>query len=452
MDYFPVFLDLRGRRALVVGVGEAAERKADALRRAGAEVLARPGFDAADLEGCAIAIGADAASATLEALSAAAQARGIPVNVVDQPALCSYITPSLVDRSPLMVAVGSGGAAPVLARLLRARIEAMVPPRYGALAALARRWQERIRARLPDVALRRRVLELALGGRVADLVLAGDEAAAERELGRLLEAGADPAGIVYLVGAGPGAPDLLTLRAQRLLGEADVVVHDRLVTEGVLDIARRDAERIMVGKARSAHTMAQEDINALLVRLGLEGRKVVRLKGGDPFVFGRGGEEAEALAAAGVAFEVVPGITAALACAAQAAIPLTHREDTQTLVFATGHQAPRQDGAPVLELDFPWLARGCNAGTTLAIYMGLHSLPALRDGLLGAGLEAGTPAALVERGGRPEARVLRGTLDALAAEAPGWGTGGPTLVIVGRVSARGVRYGEAGMRMPTNSA
>lgn len=427
MEYFPVFLDLRNRRALVVGEGEAATRKAEALARAGAEVRRAARFDPADLDGVALAIGAEAPDDDLVALSAAAQGRGIPVNVVDRPALCSYITPSIVDRSPLLVAVSSGGAAPVLARLLRARIEALIPPAYGRLAALAECWKATIRAALPDPALRRRVLERALSGRVADLVLAGQDEAAEDELRREVAAGPDPRGIVYLVGAGPGAADLLTLRAQRLLGEADVIVHDRLVTPEVLDMARRDAERILVGKARADHTMPQEEINALLVALGRAGRKVVRLKGGDPFVFGRGGEECEALTAAGVACEVVPGITAALACAAGSQIPLTHREATQTVTFATGHQR----GA-VLDLDFAWLARG----GTLAVYMGLHSLSALRDGLLGAGLDPATPAVLIERGGRTEQRELRGTLDELVEGAPGWGTGGPTLALIGRVVGR----------------
>jgi uroporphyrin-III C-methyltransferase/precorrin-2 dehydrogenase/sirohydrochlorin ferrochelatase len=430
MDFFPVFLDLRNRQALVIGDGEAATRKAEALRRAGAHVVAKPGFTAADLDGVAIAIGAEAPDADLQALSAAAQSRGIPVNIVDRPALCSYITPSVIDRSPIAIAVSSGGAAPVLARLLRARIEALIPPAYGRLAALADRWKDAIRAAFPDTALRRRVLERALSGRVADLVMAGHDAAAEQELQRELAddaSRAGPSGIVYLVGAGPGAADLLTLRAQRLLGEADVIVHDRLVTPEVLDMARRDADRILVGKARSNHTMPQEDINALLVTLARQGRKVVRLKGGDPYIFGRGGEETETLAAAGVAFEVVPGITAALACAASANIPLTHRDATQVVTFATGHQ--RGDR---LDLDFEWLARG----GTLAIYMGLHSLPALRDGLFGAGLAQDTPAALIERGGRIEQRVLRGTLDELVAGAPAWTTNGPTLAIIGRVVGR----------------
>ena len=362
MRHFPIFLDLQGRRAFVLGTGANADRKAAALQECGACVTQAPLFDPALLAGCAIAIGAEAPEADLAALVAAAQANGIPVNVVDRPALCSFITPAIVDRAPLTIAVSSGGAAPVLARLIRARIEAMIPPAFGRLAALADEFKAEIRRRLPDTALRRRVLEQALDGRVADLVMAGQEDAARAEMTRAIATGADPGGIVYLVGAGPGAADLLTLRAHRLLGEADVIVHDRLIGMDVLDMARRDATRIYVGKARANHCLPQEGINALLVRLAQEGRKVVRLKGGDPFVFGRGGEEAEALAAAGVAFEVVPGVTAALACAAQAGIPLTHRDAARLVTFATGHT---KDGR--LDLDFAQLARG----GTLAIYMGV---------------------------------------------------------------------------------
>ncbi len=443
MQNFPIFLSLTGRRVLVIGDGEAAERKADALRRAGGLVDTAPHFHPALLDNCALAIGADAPDADLAALSAAAQARGIPVNIVDKPSLCSYITPSVIDRAPLAIAVSSGGAAPVLARLLRARIEAMVPPAFGRLAALADRYKDELRQRLPDVTRRRRVLEQALGGRVADLMLAGNDAAAEQEMQRAIQEDPDPSGIVYLVGAGPGAADLLTIRAQRLLGEADVIVHDRLVTQDVLDMARRDADRIGVGKSKSNHSMPQDEINALLVRLGQEGRKVIRLKGGDPFVFGRGGEEAAALAAAGVAFEVVPGVTAALACAAGAGIPLTHRGDgaagvgaVRTLTLATGHLV---DGA--LDLDFAALARG----GTLAVYMGLDSLPALRDGLLAAGLDPATPAALIERGGRAEQRELVGTLDALVADGPGWSTGGPTLTMVGAAVGQRVQRSSKAM-------
>ena len=427
MQHFPIFMDLQGRRALVLGSGEAADRKAEALRRCGAEVVKMAELAPNALNDCAIAIGAEASEADLAALVKDANSRGIPVNVVDRPALCSFITPAVVDRAPITVAISSGGAAPVLARLIRARIEALVPPSLGRLAAIADEFKAQIRAHLPDTALRRRVLERALGGRVADLVAAGQEDAARHEMARQIATGAEPSGIVYIVGAGPGAADLLTLRAHRLLGEADVIVHDRLIGEDVLDMARRDAERIYVGKARANHCLPQEGINALLIRLAREGRKVVRLKGGDPFVFGRGGEEAEALAEAGVTFEVVPGVTAALACAAQAAIPLTHRDAARTVTFATGHT---KDGKQ--DLDFDQLARG----GTIAIYMGVVSLPALRDGLLGAGLPATTPAALIERGGTRAQRLLKGTLDELVDSAIAWSTGGPTLVLIGEVVAR----------------
>lgn len=430
MRHFPIFMDLQGRRAVVLGQGEAADRKADALRRCGANVMQATVFTGDLLDECAVAIGAEAPEEELLAMVSAANARGVPVNVVDRPALCSFITPSVVDRSPIVVAVSSGGAAPVLARLIRARIEALVPPAFGRLAAIADEFKAEIRRRLPDTAQRRRVLERALGGRVGDLVAMGQEDAARAELARQIQGGASEIGIVYLVGAGPGAADLLTLRAHRLLGEADVIVHDRLVSEDVLDMARRDAERIYVGKARANHCLSQEGINDLLVRLGREGKKVVRLKGGDPFIFGRGGEEAEALAAAGVRFEVVPGVTAALGCAAQAGIPLTHREAARTVTFATGHT---KDGK--LDLDFVQLARG----GTIAVYMGVVTLPLLRDGLFDAGLDRATPAALIERGGTRAQRVLRGTLDTLVAQAGEWSTGGPTLVMIGAVVARGVQ-------------
>lgn len=434
MRHFPIFMDLQGRHALVLGAGENADRKADALRRSGAIIRQIPVFDPALLAGCAIAVGAEASEADLAAMVAAARASGIPFNVVDRPELCSFITPAIVDRNPITIAVSSSGAAPVLARLIRAKIEALIPPAYGRLAALADEFKTEIRRKLPDTALRRRVLERAFGGKVADLVAAGQDDAARAEMAREIATDPDPRGIVYLVGAGPGAADLMTLRAHRLLGEADVIVYDRLVGEDVLDMARRDAQRIYVGKARANHCLPQEGINDLLIRLAQEGRKVVRLKGGDPFIFGRGGEEAEALAAAGILFEVVPGVTAALACAAQAAIPLTHRAAARTVTFATGHT---KDGR--LDLDFAQLAMG----GTIAVYMGVVTLPLLRDGLLAAGLAAHTPAALIERGGTRAQRVLRGTLDELVAQAPAWSTGGPTLVMIGTVVGRQVVQGQA---------
>ena len=425
MRHFPIFLDLQGRHALVLGGGEIAHAKAASLQAAGAQVRLRDRFDPADLAGCAIAIGADAALSELEALSAAARQAGIPVNVVDRPDLCGFIMPAIVDRDPVTIAISTGGAAPLLARLLRARIEAAIPPAFARLAALGARLSQLARAVLPALADRRRVLERVFTGAPAELVFAGREEDAYAAATAMIAAGGSGPGIVHLVGAGPGAADLLTLRAQRLLGEADVVVYDRLVSPDVLDLARRDATRVHVGKARANHCMPQEEINALLIRLARAGHRVVRLKGGDPLVFGRGGEEADALAQAGIACEIVPGITAALACAADAGIPLTHRDHARTVTFATGHT---RDGR--LDLDFAALAR---TGGTLAIYMGLHTLPGIRDGLLANGLAPGTPAALVENGGTSRHRLLTGTLASLAAGAADWHCGGPTLLLIGAV-------------------
>jgi uroporphyrin-III C-methyltransferase/precorrin-2 dehydrogenase/sirohydrochlorin ferrochelatase len=430
MRHYPIFLDLQGRTALVLGAGQIADRKAAPLRAAGAVVRMVARFDPSDLDGCAIAIGAEASEADLMALRDEAMRRGIPVNVVDRPELCSYITPSVIDRNPITIAISSSGAAPVLARLIRSRIEALIPPAYGRLAALAERFKARIRAAFPDVGQRRRRLETLLNGPAAEMVFAGREAEAEALFEAGLETGAAAAGMVFLVGGGPGAADLLTLRAQRLLGEADVIVHDRLVGDDVIDMARRDAERIYVGKQRANHCLQQEDINALLVRLAQEGKRVVRLKGGDPFVFGRGGEEAEALAQAGVAFEVVPGVTAALACAAQAGIALTHRDAARSVTFLTGHTKNGQ-----LDVNFASLV---SLGGTLAVYMGVVSLPQLRDGLIAHGLAPATPAMLVERGGTARQRSLAGTLDRLVADGPAWSTQGPTLVLIGPAIGRRV--------------
>jgi uroporphyrin-III C-methyltransferase/precorrin-2 dehydrogenase/sirohydrochlorin ferrochelatase len=431
MQHFPVFLDLRGRVALVLGAGEAAERKAALLREAGAEIRHATAFAPALLDGIAIAIGAEASDADLQALSESCRARGIPVNVVDRPALCTALMPAIIDRAPVTVAVSSGGAAPVLARLVRQKIEAALPPGLGRIAAMAERWKAAVRKRLPELGARRRFLESALDGPPAALAAAGREAEADRAMeDALANADRAPRGMVHLVGAGPGAGDLLTLRALRLLGEADVIVHDRLGTDDALAMARRDAERIFVGKARANHCMKQEEINALLVRLAREGKRVVRLKGGDPLVFGRGGEEAEALAAAGVPCEVVPGVTAALACAAGAGIPLTHRDAARAVTFVTGH---RRDGG----VDVSGLVR---PGVTLAIYMGIAMLPQIRDGLVADGLSPATPAAVIERGGTERQRVLRGTLDEIAARAPGWVEGGPALLLVGEAVGRGAGW------------
>jgi uroporphyrin-III C-methyltransferase / precorrin-2 dehydrogenase / sirohydrochlorin ferrochelatase len=297
MRHFPVFLDLHGRRALLLGAGESAGRQAALLRAAGAEVVPRASFHPADLAGCAIAVGVGAVEAELQALAAAARAAGVPVNVVDRPDLCTCIMPAIVDRDPITVAVSSGGAAPVLARLIRARIEAAVPPAFGRLAAFADAFKIEIRRRFPDLAARRRVLEALFAGRTADLVFAGREAEAGQAFAEALQNPAPAGGQVFLVGAGPGAADLLTLRAQRLLGEADVIVHDADVGAAVLDLARRDAEWLIA--AGSAETAG------LLVALASDGRRIVRLVVGSP---DPAGEEASALARSGVLTDIVPGI------------------------------------------------------------------------------------------------------------------------------------------------
>ncbi len=433
MRGYPIFLQLAGRRVVVLGADEAAERRAVLFAGLGARIERVALAADAVLAGAALAVASGAPEAELAAFSAAAQAVGVPVNVVDRPELCSYITPAIVDRDPLTVAISSGGAAPVLARLLRGRIEALVGPAWGRLAGLAERFKAETRARLPDTLRRRRMLERVFAGRVADLVLAGDEDAAAVEYQAELaaaEAGLARAapGLVHLVGAGPGAADLVSLRGLRLLGEADVIVHDRLGTAEVLDLARRDAERIDVGKSQGDHTLPQREINALLVRLAQDGRRVVRLKGGDPFIFGRGGEECEALAAAGVAYEVVPGITAALACAASAGIPLTHRDAAHAVTFVTAHR--RRDD---LGIDYAGLLR---PGVTLAIYMGLATLPRLRDELAAAGFSTAMQAVLVESGGTTRARVLRGALEELAFTAGAWSHGGPVLILLGGTAER----------------
>ncbi|MDR3415378.1 MAG: siroheme synthase CysG [Nevskia sp.] len=445
IPYFPIFLRLSGSRVLVVGGGEVAARKVRLLLRAAAAVelaarelneelqeLAGAGrvrhvateFAPELLQGCRLAIAATDDPAVNRAVAQAAQAAGLPVNVVDDAVQSSFVTPSIVDRAPLLVAISTGGAAPVLARRLRERIEAWLPAGYGRLAAFMHRQRPRLAAAAHSPQ-RRAIWEHFLDSPGAEAVLRGEEALAERELDHLL-ADAPARGEVYLVGAGPGDPDLLTFRALRLMQQADVVLYDRLLPEAILDLVRRDAERIFVGKSRNRHTVPQDEINAELVRLAREGKRVLRLKGGDPFVFGRGGEEIETLAAAGIPFQVVPGITAASGCAAYAGIPLTHRDCAQACVFVTGHA--RSDGS--LDLHWDQLAR---RGQTVVIYMGLHTLPQLCAQFIAHGLPPDWPAALVEEGTSPRQRVVVGTLADLPQRVEAAGVQGASLVIVGEV-------------------
>jgi uroporphyrin-III C-methyltransferase/precorrin-2 dehydrogenase/sirohydrochlorin ferrochelatase len=446
--YFPIFLRLRGNRILLVGGGEVAARKARLLLRAGPQLevaarrlnqemqaLADAGrirlvaeeFAPALLEGCRLAIAATDDAASNLAVAEAAEAAGIPVNVVDDAAHSSFITPALVDRAPLLVAISSAAASPVLVRRLRERIETWLPAGYGRLATFLQHQRRRLAAAHgPAHGSQRRALwESFLDGPGAEAAMRGEDAAAEHELERLL-AGAPARGEVYLVGAGPGDPDLLTFRALRLMQQADVVLYDRLLPAAILELVRRDAERIFVGKRRNQHTVPQDEINAELVRLAREGRRVLRLKGGDPFVFGRGGEEIETLAAAGIPFQVVPGITAASGCAAYAGIPLTHRDYAQSCVFVTGHS--RGDGS--LKLDWDQLSQ---PGQTVVVYMGLQSLPQLCAQFIAHGLPADWPAALVEEGTSPKQRVIAATLGDLPQRVEQAGVKGASLIIVGEV-------------------
>ncbi|MDH3319358.1 MAG: siroheme synthase CysG [Betaproteobacteria bacterium] len=447
--YFAAFLDLNGKPGVVVGGGPVAVLKAEALLRSrvrvtvvAPELCARLSeltllgavrheakrFAPGDLVGAEIVIAATDDPAVNEAVSAAARALRIPVNVADDAKRSSFIMPSVVDRPPLQIAISSAGTSPVLVRKLRTLIEAAVPFAFGRLSALGGRFRAASRRRYPDPEARRRFWEEVMDGPVAELMLAGAEDAATRRLEQTLAgeaAGGAPDGFVSLVGAGPGDPELLTLRALRVMQRANVVLYDHLVAPALVDLARRDAERIYVGKEHDNHALGQDEINALMVRLARAGKRVVRLKGGDPFIFGRGGEEIEALAAQGIRFEVVPGVTAAAGAAAYAGIPLTHRDYAQSCVFVTGHL---KKGA--VHLDWRAIAR---PQQTVAVYMGVGGLETICQGLVEHGLAPDLPAALVEKATLPEQRVIEGTLATLPAAAAAATVKPPALLIVGEV-------------------
>jgi len=447
MDYLPLFHKLQGGRVLVVGGGEIALRKARLLadaggvlrvvapdvdgqlaalaREGGGEVLVR-GYQAADLVGCRLVIAATDDPGLNAQVSSDAQALSLPVNVVDAPALCTVIFPAIVDRSPLVIAVSSGGDAPVLARLIRAKLEAWIPSAYGELAGLAARFRHKVKSLYPDVNQRRGFWETVFQGPIAERQLAGQGAEAERLLQAMVDgAPVQQGGEVYLVGAGPGDPDLLTFRALRLMQQADVVLYDRLVAPAIIDMCRRDAERIYVGKRRADHSVPQDQINRLLVDLARQGKRVLRLKGGDPFIFGRGGEEIEELAEHGIPFQVVPGITAASGCSAYGGIPLTHRDYAQSVRFVTGHLKDGTSNLPWNDLVAP--------AQTLVFYMGLVGLPTICAELIRHGRAASTPAALVQQGTTRNQRVFTGTLADLPDLVAQHEVHAPTLVIVGEV-------------------
>ncbi|MBL78629.1 MAG: uroporphyrinogen-III C-methyltransferase [Nitrosomonadaceae bacterium] len=448
MDFLPIFINIRDRNCLVVGGGKIAARKIDLLLNTGAcitvvapdinkELLKKANqgvfiyraesFTPDHIKNVSLVIAATNNLRINKEVSETAQKLGIPVNVVDNLDLCSFIVPSILNRSPVLIAVSSSGKSPVLARLLRAHLETIIPEAYGRIATYAANFRERVKQHFSYPERRRLFWEKELQGPFVDMVLAGKDEAAQNYLEQSLcnETDETPTGEVYLVGAGPGNPDLLTFRAMRLMQQADVVVYDRLVSPEILNMVRQDAERIYAGKEHRNHSMSQESINELLVRLAKENKRVLRLKGGDPFIFGRGGEEIESLANFGIPFQVVPGITAASGVAAYAGIPLTHRDYAQSCIFVTGHLKNNN-----VDLDWPALVK---PNQTIVIYMGLLGLSVLCNNLISNGLPERTPAAIIQQGTTRNQRVLIGSLDTLPGLAHSSNLTPPTLIIIGEV-------------------
>jgi len=447
MRLFPAFFRMDRAIAVVFGAGEEAVRKVRLLAKTPAEVRivceALPGdlqsltagsmtrFDPGQaeqaLDGAALAIVALPDMAQAEAAARLARAHGVPVNVVDRPELCDFTVPSILDRGEIVAGIASGGAAPVLAKQVRTRLESLLPARIGELAGLASRLRADVKAKLTDGGARRRFWEAAFNGPAAERAYAGDLAGAESEMRALLDRQGPSEGVVHIVGAGPGDPELLTMKAFRLIQEADIVFHDRLVSDEILDLIRRDADRVAVGKSKANHSVPQSEIHTGMIAAARDGLRVVRLKGGDPFIFGRGGEELEALQAAGVGAHVVPGISAALGCAASAGVPLTHRDHAQALTLVTGHA--QAGGVP--DLDWNALAR---PGQTVAVFMGVGTAAIIAEKLIAAGRAPATPVAVVENGTRKDELRAFGQLAELAQLITRAGIRGPALLVIGEVA------------------
>ena len=449
MDYFPIFISLKQQPCLVIGAGEIAARKISLLIKADAKItviaekfcrsvldiasdypltLEEKSFTETDItDDYHLIISATNDLSLNEMVAKIANDKKILVNVVDSPTLCSFIFPAIIDRSPIVAAISSGGASPVLARLLRAKIESIISPNYGQLASLAAKYRQAVKQHFSDAPQRRIFWEKILQGSVAELIFAGKQQHAENKLQQLLSASDDETakGEVYLVGAGTGAVDLLTFRALRLMQQADVVVYDRLVSEEILELVRRDAERLYVGKKRDNHSLEQDSINKLLVELAQKGKRVVRLKGGDPFIFGRGGEEIETLMEQGIPFQVVPGITAASGCATYAGIPLTHRDHAQSCTFVTGHL---KDGT--INLNWKQLVA---PNQTIVIYMGLIGLEKICAAMIEYGSSEDLPIAIIQQGTTIHQRVITGTLKSLPKKVANEEIKAPTLIIIGTV-------------------
>lgn len=448
MDYFPLFIKLKEQPCLVVGAGSVAVRKIDLLSRAGAVItviadnispainemqnthkliIHKRKFKPSDVKGYRLIVSATDNESINQSVSQAASDLNIPVNVVDNPALCSFIFPAIIDRSPVIAAVSSGGSSPVLARLLRAKIESTIPTAFGQLAQLSGKFRERVKQQIDNPSQRRIFWESILQGKISELVFAGRQQEAENQLESILSNTTNDTqlGEVYLVGAGPGDPDLLTFRALRLMQQADVVVYDRLVSPEVLNLTRRDSEKIYVGKQRQNHSLPQDSINQLLISLAKKGKRVVRLKGGDPFIFGRGGEEIETLLEEDISFQVIPGITAASGCATYAGIPLTHRDHAQSCTFVTGHL---KDGS----IDLNWQQLSA-PNQTIVFYMGLSGLSKICQSLIDYGSSIDHPIALIQQGTTSNQQVITGTLSSLPQLVIDKNIKAPTLIIVGTV-------------------
>ncbi|MCP0917029.1 siroheme synthase CysG [Acinetobacter indicus] len=447
MDIFPISLKLQQQRCLIVGGGHIAYRKAGLLQKAGAIIdVVAPAIDAALLElvqqsqghyeaaafnteiplrQYRLVIAATDDAAINRQVFEACEAENVLVNSVDDPPHCRFMVPAIVDRSPLLIAVATNGASPVLSRQIRTQLETSIPHGMGKLASFSGQWRAAVKAKIQNPDERRIFWENLYASPLKEQVFNDNLQEANRLIEQALQEWTTPKGEVYLVGAGPGDPELLTLKALRLMQQADVVIYDRLVSDPIMELCRRDAEKIYVGKARSNHAVPQEGINALLVKYAQEGKRVCRLKGGDPFIFGRGGEEIEELFAAGVAFQVVPGITAASGCSAYAGIPLTHRNYAQSVRFLTGHL---KEGSPEL----PW-SELVYENQTLVLYMGLVGLEKICQKLIAHGQRPDMPVALVSKGTTPEQKVVVGTLADIASKVTEHQIQAPTLTIIGEV-------------------
>lgn len=451
MDYLPLFIKSDGQRALVVGDTAQAHRKVELLIRAGLSLLLPDTyrnlamikaiqneeltfsiqfyqeFEDSLMEHVDFVVIATNEVQQDEKMASLAKARHLPVNVVNQPKLSTFIFPSIIDRSPMIVAISSSSELPVLTRLIRNKLESILPHGLGRLATIAGEFRKQVSAKYSAINQRRRFWEKNLEGKFAELIYAGNESSAKQFLSDALNDQYDDIGEVYLVGAGPGDPDLLTFKALRLIRQADIVLYDRLVSKPILNLVRSDAEKVDVGKERANHTLPQQQINELLVTLAKQGKRVLRLKGGDPFIFGRGGEEIDRLAQAGVPFQVVPGITAASGCSSYAGIPLTHRDYSQSVRFITGHLKNNT-------CDLPW-NEFVHPNQTLVFYMGLTGLASISQQLIKHGMSADMPVALISKGTTPDQKVITGRLVDIAEKVHDAGISAPTLIIIGEVVA-----------------